>query len=64
MSRINESHSLTSFLLLLNISGSTQYDSLGHVWCGGKLWNGYDANTTAGAMTKGSILPIGERGTE
>jgi hypothetical protein len=26
------------------------------------LWNGYDANTTVGAMTKASILPIAEKG--
>jgi kynurenine formamidase len=42
--------------------GSTQYDALGHVWYDGKLWNGFDAKTTAGAMQKASVLPIAEKG--
>ncbi|MBD2758218.1 cyclase family protein [Yimella sp. cx-573] len=44
------------------LQGSTQYDALGHVWYGGKLWNGYDARTTIGGMEKASVAPIGERG--
>jgi kynurenine formamidase len=44
------------------LQGSTQYDALGHVWYDGKLWNGYDARTTVGAMQKASVLPIAEKG--
>lgn len=42
--------------------GSTQYDALGHVWCDGQIWNGYDAKTTIGGLAKASILPLAERG--
>ncbi len=44
------------------LQGSTQYDALGHVWYGGKIWNGYDARTTIGGLQKASIQPIAERG--
>ncbi len=44
------------------LQGSTQYDALGHVWYGGKLWNGYDARTTVGGMEKASVEPIAQRG--
>src|SRR5665647_80437 len=47
---------------LIFLQGSTQYDSLGHVWYDGKLWNGYDARTTVGAMDQASVLPIAEKG--
>jgi kynurenine formamidase len=44
------------------LQGSTQYDALGHVWYGGKIWNGYDARTTVGGLDKASVAPIAERG--
>jgi kynurenine formamidase len=44
------------------LQGSTQYDALGHAWFGDKIYNGYDAKTTIGGMTKASILPIAEKG--
>jgi kynurenine formamidase len=44
------------------LQGSTNYDALGHVWYDDRLYNGYDANTTIGGLTKDSILPIAERG--
>ncbi|MEB3366619.1 cyclase family protein [Saccharopolyspora mangrovi] len=44
------------------LQGSTQYDALGHVWYGGKIWNGYDARTTVGGLDKASVEPIAERG--
>lgn len=44
------------------LQGSTQYDALGHVWYGGKIWNGYDARTTVGGMEKASVEPIAQRG--
>ena len=44
------------------LQGSTQYDALGHVWFGGKLWNGYDARTTVGGLDKASVEPIAQRG--
>lgn len=44
------------------LQGSTQYDALGHVWYDGKIYNGFDANTTIGGMSKAGVLPIGEKG--
>ena len=44
------------------LQGSTQYDALGHVWFGGKIWNGYDACTTIGGLDHASIEPIARRG--
>jgi len=44
------------------LQGSTQYDALGHVWYGGKIWNGYDARTTVGGLEKASVAPIADRG--
>jgi len=44
------------------LQGSTQYDGLGHVWYGGRIWNGYDARTTVGGLERASVAPIGERG--
>jgi kynurenine formamidase len=44
------------------LQGSTQYDALGHVWYDGQLYNGYDAKTTIGGLSKASVAPIAERG--
>ncbi len=44
------------------LQGSTQYDGLGHVWYGGKIWNGYDARTTVGGLDKASVEAIAQRG--
>jgi len=44
------------------LQGSTQYDALGHVWYGGKIWNGFDARTTIGGLQKASVEPIAQRG--
>jgi kynurenine formamidase len=44
------------------LQGSTQYDALGHVWYDDKLWNGFPASDTIGAMSKASVLPLAERG--
>lgn len=49
-------------VMFMYLQGSTQYDALGHVWCDDKLYNGFDANTTIGGMSKASVLPLGERG--
>lgn len=48
---------ITAFL-----QGSTQYDALGHVWYDGEIYNGYDATTTIGGLTKASVYPIAQRG--
>ena len=42
--------------------GSSQYDALGHVWYGDRIYNGYPAETTTGGLKKASVLPIAERG--
>ncbi|OCB11953.1 metal-dependent hydrolase [Mycolicibacterium porcinum] len=42
--------------------GSTQYDALAHYWYGGKVWNGYTADTTIDSLSRASVLPIAERG--
>jgi kynurenine formamidase len=44
------------------LQGSTQYDALGHVWYDGKLYNGFDANSTIGGMAKAGVQPIAEKG--
>jgi kynurenine formamidase len=44
------------------LQGSTQYDALGHLWYGGKIYNGYDARSTVGGLEKASVQPIAERG--
>ena len=44
------------------LQGSTQYDALGHVWYGGRIWNGYDARTTVGGLDRASVEPIAQRG--
>jgi kynurenine formamidase len=44
------------------LQGSTQYDGLGHVWMDNQLYNGFDAKTTIGGMSKAGVLPIAERG--
>lgn len=49
-------------VMFMYLQGSTQYDALGHVWCDGKLYNGFDANTTIGGMAKASVYPLAERG--
>ncbi|MBD5636181.1 MAG: cyclase family protein [Candidatus Eremiobacteraeota bacterium] len=49
-------------MLIMNLQGSTQYDALGHCWYDDRLYNGYDAKTTIGGMSKASVLPIAERG--
>jgi kynurenine formamidase len=49
-------------VMFMYLQGSTQYDALGHVWCDHKLYNGYDAKTTIGGLSKASVLPIAERG--
>jgi len=49
-------------IMTFALQGSTQYDGLGHVWYDDQLWNGYDASTTVGGMSRASVLPIAERG--
>lgn len=49
-------------MMIMYLQGSTQYDALGHVWYGGRIWNGYDARTTVGGLDKASVAPIAERG--
>ena len=44
------------------LHGCGHCDALGHVWYGGKIWNGYDARTTIGGMRKAGVLPIAEKG--
>jgi kynurenine formamidase len=49
-------------VMTIYLQGSSQYDALGHVWYGDKIYNGYPAETTTGGLKKASILPIAERG--
>jgi kynurenine formamidase len=49
-------------VIVMYLQGSTQYDALGHVWHGDKIYNGYDAKTTIGGLQKCSIQPIAEHG--
>jgi kynurenine formamidase len=49
-------------VIVMYLQGSTQYDALGHVWYGDKIYNGYDANTTIGGLAKCSVQPLAEHG--
>ena len=49
-------------MMIMYLQGSTQYDALGHFWCDDQLYNGFDAKTTIGGMSKAGVLPIAERG--
>jgi kynurenine formamidase len=49
-------------VIFMYLQGTTQYDALGHVWYDDKLYNGYDAKTTIGGLTKCSIEPIARHG--
>src|SRR5437773_714642 len=49
-------------IIVMYLQGSTQYDALGHVWYGDKIYNGYDAKTTMGGLQKCSIEPIANKG--
>ncbi len=42
--------------------GTTQLDALGHIWYDDRLYNGYDADTTVGGLTRNSIEKVAERG--
>jgi kynurenine formamidase len=42
--------------------GTTHVDALGHGWYDGKLYNGFDQETTMGGLDHGSIEPIAEHG--
>ncbi|MCL8208463.1 MAG: cyclase family protein [Actinomycetia bacterium] len=44
------------------LQGTTQIDSLGHVWYDGRLYNGYDAATTTGGLSKNGIDKVAARG--
>lgn len=49
-------------MIVMYLQGSSQYDALGHLWCGDHIYNGYPAETTTEALTKASVLPIAEKG--
>jgi len=40
----------------------THCDALGHMWFGHEIYNGFDADSTIGGMTKAGIEPIGGHG--
>lgn len=44
------------------LQGTTQLDSLGHIWYDGLLYNGYDANTTTAGLTKNGIDKVAAHG--
>ncbi|MGO4252745.1 cyclase family protein [Paenarthrobacter sp. TAF1] len=49
-------------VITMYLQGTSQYDALGHMWYGEKIYNGYAAETTIGSLKKASIFPIAERG--
>jgi kynurenine formamidase len=49
-------------VIVMHLQGTTQYDALGHVWVGDKLYNGYDSKTTMGGLQKCSVQPLAEHG--
>jgi kynurenine formamidase len=44
------------------LQGTSQYDALGHAWCGDRIWNGDSEDVTIGGLARSSVLPIAERG--
>ena len=49
-------------VIVMYLQGTTQYDALGHVWYGDKIYNGYDATTTIGGLAKCSVEKLAEHG--
>ncbi|HYA36123.1 MAG TPA: cyclase family protein [Candidatus Binataceae bacterium] len=49
-------------VIVMYLQGTTQYDALGHVWYGDKIYNGYDAKTTIGGLQKCSVEKLAEHG--
>jgi kynurenine formamidase len=49
-------------IIVMYLQGTTQYDALGHVWYGDKIYNGYDALTTIGGLQKCSVQALAEHG--
>lgn len=49
-------------IIVMYLQGTTQYDALGHVWYGDKIYNGYDAKTTIGGLQKCSVQALAEHG--
>ena len=49
-------------MMVMYLQGSSQYDALGHTWYGDQIYNGFDAMTTVGGLSKASVLPLAERG--
>ena len=48
-------------MVIMYLQGSTHVDALGHAWYGDKLYNGYDAGTTIGGLSKGSVAPLADK---
>lgn len=44
------------------LQGTTQLDSLGHIWYDGQLYNGYDASSTTAGLKKNGIDKAAARG--
>jgi kynurenine formamidase len=49
-------------LIHMPLHGTTHFDSLGHSWYGGQIYNGFDEETTMGGLEFASIKPIAEHG--
>lgn len=49
-------------VVYMYLQGTTQLDSLGHVWYDGTLYNGYPAETTVGGLSKNGIDKVARRG--
>lgn len=54
-------HEFAHDTLTTHLHGTTHTDALGHVWYGDQIYNGFDAATTVGSLSKASVLPIAER---
>ncbi len=44
------------------LQGSTQFDALGHTWYDDEIYNGFDAKTTIGGLSKCGVDKIAEHG--
>lgn len=49
-------------VVYMYLQGTTQLDSLGHIWYDGMLYNGFDARTTTGGLSRNGIDKVAARG--
>lgn len=49
-------------VLYTYLQGTTHADALAHTWYGGQTYNGFDADSTVGALARASVFPLAQKG--